>query len=113
MLNWRPNGYLFIAGPRDVETLAANFGTQQRHGVQAQWLESAQLADRYPAMRTDDLAGAVLSVRDGWLDPAAFFAGVRAPRPDGWARCWSPTVWPTSVQQGRWSARQSWNPAVP
>jgi len=77
-LNWCPNGYLFIAGPQNIGTLAANFGTQQRHGVQAQWLESAQLADRYPAMRTDDLAGAVLSVRDGWLDPTAFFAGVRS-----------------------------------
>ena len=51
--------------PRDAGALAANFRPQQRHGVQAQWLESAQLADRYPAMRTDDLAGAVLSARDG------------------------------------------------
>lgn len=74
---WRPNGYLFVAGPHDVTALAANFETQQRHGVEAQWLEPAQLADRYPVMRTSDLAGAVLSVRDGWLDPKAFFAGVR------------------------------------
>lgn len=76
-LNWRPNGYLFIAGPHDVTALAANFETQQRHRVEAQWLEPAQLADRYPLMKTSDLAGAVLSVRDGWLDPKAFFAGVR------------------------------------
>lgn len=77
-LNWRPNGYLFVAGPRDVDALAANLEIQQRHGVEARWLEPAQLAVRYPAMKTSDLAGAVLSIRDGWLDPTAFFAGVRA-----------------------------------
>ncbi|GAA5125977.1 FAD-dependent oxidoreductase [Haloechinothrix salitolerans] len=76
-LHWRPNGYLFVAGPRDVEALAANAMIQRRHGVDARWLEPAELADRYPAMRTDDLAGAVLSIRDGWLDPTAFFTGVR------------------------------------
>lgn len=77
-LNWRTNGYLFIAGPHDVAALAGNFETQRRHGVTAWWLEPGQLADRYPAMKTNDVSGAVLSARDGWLDPTAFFAGVRA-----------------------------------
>ncbi|WP_240662661.1 FAD-dependent oxidoreductase [Streptomyces sp. WAC 06738] len=77
-LNWRPNGYLFVAGARDVRDLAANLETQQRHGVDAEWLEPGRLAERYPQVHVADLAGAVLSVRDGWLDPKAFFAAVRA-----------------------------------
>jgi FAD-dependent oxidoreductase domain-containing protein 1 len=77
-LNWRPGGYLFVAGHQDVRHLAANFEVQRSHGVDANWLEPADLAARYPQLRTTDLAGAVLSPRDGWLDPSAFFAGVRA-----------------------------------
>jgi glycine/D-amino acid oxidase-like deaminating enzyme len=62
-----------------VTYLATNFETQRQHGVDAHWLEPGDLADRYPEMHTADLAGAVLSPRDGWLDhPKAFFAGVRA-----------------------------------
>jgi FAD-dependent oxidoreductase domain-containing protein 1 len=78
-LNWRPNGYLFVAGQEDVTALGTNFETQRQHAVDAHWLEPGDLADRYPELHTADLAGAVLSPRDGWLDhPKAFFAGVRA-----------------------------------
>lgn len=76
-LGWRANGYLFIAGPDDVTQLRANYEVQQAHGVDAEWLEPADLAARHPQIRVDDLAGAVLSPRDGWLDPAVFFAGVQ------------------------------------
>ena len=76
-LGWRRNGYLFVAGPDDVTALVANFEVQRNHGVEAQWIEPSALAARYPQLHTADLAGAVLSVRDGWLDPKAFFAGVR------------------------------------
>ena len=77
-LGWRANGYLFVAGPDDVDQLRRNFETQQAHGVDAEWLEPAELGARHPELRVDDLAGAVLSPRDGWLNPAVFFAGVRA-----------------------------------
>jgi FAD-dependent oxidoreductase domain-containing protein 1 len=77
-LNWRAGGYLFITGPQDIRHLAANFEVQRSHAVDAHWLEPGDLAARYPQLRTDDLAAAVLSPRDGWLDPSAFFAGVRA-----------------------------------
>ncbi len=77
-LRWRPQGYLFVAGEADVHALADNFDTQQRHRVDAEWLERAEVARRYPQVHVADLAGAVLSVKDGWLDPKAFFAGVRA-----------------------------------
>lgn len=77
-LGWRANGYLFVAGPADVEQLRHNFETQLQYGVDANWLEPAELGARHPELRVDDLAGAVLSPRDGWLDPTVFVAGVRA-----------------------------------
>jgi glycine/D-amino acid oxidase-like deaminating enzyme len=77
-LRWRPQGYMFVAGEADVRALADNYDTQRRHGVDAEWIEPADLAQRYPPLHVADLAGAVLSVKDGWLDPKAFFAGVRA-----------------------------------
>lgn len=77
-LGWRANGYLFVAGPDDVEQLGRNYETQQAYGVEAEWLEPADLGARHPELRVDDLAAAVLSPRDGWLDPAVFVAGVRA-----------------------------------
>ncbi|WP_077487820.1 NAD(P)/FAD-dependent oxidoreductase [Sinomonas mesophila] len=76
-LKWRSNGYLFIAGEKDVDILARNYETQRACGVDAEWIEPAELGRRYPEIRTDDLRGAVLSSRDGWLDPKAFFEGVQ------------------------------------
>jgi glycine/D-amino acid oxidase-like deaminating enzyme len=76
-LNWRSNGYLFIGGEKDVEQLAKNYETQLAAGVAVEWIEPEELGKRYPEIRTDDLRGAVLSPRDGWLEPKAFFQGVR------------------------------------
>ena len=99
-LEWRANGYLFLAGQEDVEDLAANFEIQQDQGVDAYWVEPADLGHRYPQLRTSDLAGAVLSVRDGWLDPKAFFGGVRA-KAQRRGQHWSPIGWWTSPRAGR------------
>lgn len=76
-LEWQANGYLFIAGEKDSHQLRANYETQMACGVKAEWLEPADLAQRYPEIRTSDLRGAVLSPRDGWLNPKAFFQGIR------------------------------------
>jgi FAD-dependent oxidoreductase domain-containing protein 1 len=71
------NGYLFISGNEVRARLAESAQTQRARGVDARWLSAAQLADRYPLIRTDDLAGAVYSPADGWLDPSSFLAGLR------------------------------------
>jgi FAD-dependent oxidoreductase domain-containing protein 1 len=76
-LGWRANGYLFIVGPDDVDTLAENFETHQRCGVKAEWLERGDLAARYPGLVSDDLVAGVLSRRDGWLNPKVFFSVLR------------------------------------
>ncbi|MFT4166701.1 MAG: FAD-dependent oxidoreductase [Microlunatus sp.] len=76
-LNWRPNGYLFIVGPEDRDVLASNFETHLQCGVDAEWLEQPELAERYPGLVSDDLVAGVLSRRDGWLNPKVFFSVLR------------------------------------
>jgi FAD-dependent oxidoreductase domain-containing protein 1 len=40
------------------------------------WLEPDEVGERYPLIATHDLGPAVLSPRDGWLDPTAFLRGM-------------------------------------
>jgi FAD-dependent oxidoreductase domain-containing protein 1 len=74
-LGWKQHGYLFIGKPEWTGTLRENLATQHAHGVIAEWLEPAEVAERYPALHVDDLGPAVLSPNDGWLDPYAFLTG--------------------------------------
>lgn len=39
-------------------------------GVPYEWLTPAQIRDRYPLVRTDDLKGAILHPTDGYINPA-------------------------------------------
>ncbi|HEX5905834.1 MAG TPA: FAD-dependent oxidoreductase [Propionibacteriaceae bacterium] len=77
-LGWRQNGYLFVVGEQDRDTLEANLESQRVNGVAAEWLDAADLAARYPELVTSDLAAGVLSTRDGWLNPKVFFSVLRA-----------------------------------
>lgn len=75
-LGWHPNGYLFITGPERSEQLRQDFEQQLLLGVDGVWLEPSEIRDRFPLIRTEDLGPAVLSYRDGWLDPSAFHRGI-------------------------------------
>ena len=76
-LQWKRQGYLFIATREGTDALAANLETQRELGANVYWLEPSELADRYPVFATSDLGPAVLSPDDGWLDPHAFLRGMR------------------------------------
>jgi glycine/D-amino acid oxidase-like deaminating enzyme len=75
-IGWHPNGYLFITERELSDRLRADFEQQTSLGVEAQWLEPHEVAQRYPLLATEDLGPAVLSPRDGWLDPATFLRGM-------------------------------------
>jgi len=75
-LNWRPQGYLFITDPDRSELLRADFEQQRELGVEAEWLEPDQIKKRYDLIHTADLGPAILSRRDGWLDPHTFLQGM-------------------------------------
>jgi FAD-dependent oxidoreductase domain-containing protein 1 len=75
-LGWRPQGYLFITHPELSRRLEMDYENQLALGVEALWLEPEEVGERYRQIRTDDLGPAILSPRDGWLDPHAFLRGM-------------------------------------
>jgi FAD-dependent oxidoreductase domain-containing protein 1 len=66
-----------VVGAGHERVLEANCRTQESLGVKVQLMDRAQLAERFPWMRTDDLALGVLSPEDGWLDPNSVLQGFR------------------------------------
>lgn len=76
-VQWKEGGYLFVVGAGHAKVLEANYRTQESLGVKAQLMARAQLAERFPWMRTEDLALGVLSPQDGRLDPNSVLQGFR------------------------------------
>jgi FAD-dependent oxidoreductase domain-containing protein 1 len=76
-VQWKPWGYLFVVGAGHEKILEANFRVQDELGVRVELLDRASIAQRYPWMRSDDLASGVLSPDDGWLDPNSVLQGLR------------------------------------
>lgn len=76
-VQWKQWGYLFVVGEQHAQALEKNFRTQQDLGVNVELMDRAQIASRYPWMKTDDLTLACLSPDDGWLDPNSALQGFR------------------------------------
>lgn len=77
-LGWNQNGYLFGVEEKDLPSLEANARTQSSNGVDIEWIDGRDLADRFPEIVTTDMAAAVLSPRDGWLRTPVFFSVMQA-----------------------------------
>ncbi len=76
-ISWRQQGYLFIMPHRAVRILSRNFETQQKLGVEVEFLDQKALKAKFPSMKTDDLGGAAYSPGDGWMDPNSVLQGYR------------------------------------
>jgi glycine/D-amino acid oxidase-like deaminating enzyme len=76
-VQWKQGGYLFVVGAAHAKVLEANWRTQESLGVKVELLDRARIAERFPWMRSDDLALGVLSPEDGWLDPNSVLQGLR------------------------------------
>ena len=76
-VQWQERGYLFVVGAGHEGVLEQNARTQESLGVKVELLQRAQIAERFPWMRSDDLALGVLSPEDGWLDPNSALQGLR------------------------------------
>ena len=76
-IGFRAGGYLFIAGEAGAPALEANAAVQAGLGVELDLLAPAEIKQRFPSMFVDDLALAVHSTRDGWLDPNSVLQGFR------------------------------------
>jgi FAD-dependent oxidoreductase domain-containing protein 1 len=71
-------GYLTLASAAGRGALEANHAVQLAHGADIGLLSPRELAQRFPWLRTDDLAAAALGLRnEGWLDPYGLLQGFR------------------------------------
>jgi FAD-dependent oxidoreductase domain-containing protein 1 len=76
-IDWVEGGYLFIVPPEHLGMLEANYAEQRRQGCEADWLDAAGLAARFPSMRVEDLGAGVHTPRDGWCDPYQMLQGLK------------------------------------
>jgi sarcosine oxidase len=71
-------GYLFLATEAGLPVLRHNHALQREHGVQVALLDPAELQERFPWLRIDDLAGGSLGLADeGWFDAYALLQAFR------------------------------------
>jgi len=76
-VDWVEGGYLFIVPAQDVANLERNVAIQRAHGCVVDLLTPAELKQRFPSMRVDDLGAGALTPRDGWCDPNGLLWGFR------------------------------------
>ena len=77
-VGFHEGGYLFLATDAGRDGLQRNYEIQQACGVDVAWLDPAQLAARFPWLRTDDLAAGTLGLSgEGWLDAHSLMHGFR------------------------------------
>ena len=77
-VQFKENGYLFLASEQGVATLRSNHATQARAGASTVLLEPAELAARFPWLRVDGVALGCFGERgEGWFDPWALVVALK------------------------------------
>ncbi len=77
-LGFTERGYLFLASPAGLPGLERNCAMQRELGAAVAVLDPAELAERFPWLNLDGLAGAGCGLaNEGWLDPSALLHGFR------------------------------------
>lgn len=76
--SFRQGGYLhLVSGAEATKAVEANWKLQNSLGAKNELLSPAQISERYPAIRTDDLDLGLLGPEDGFIDPYAAVTGFR------------------------------------
>ena len=77
-LGFKERGYLFLASPAGLPVIERNCAMQRDLGAAVAVLEPAELAERFPWLNLDGLAGAGCGLaNEGWFDPDALLHGFR------------------------------------
>jgi glycine/D-amino acid oxidase-like deaminating enzyme len=76
-IDFRRQGYLFVAGEEGARRLEANYRLQAREGVRVELLDKVALGRRFPSLGRDDVTLASYSPDDGWIDPTSALHGFR------------------------------------
>ena len=76
-VDFREQGYLFLADETGMAVLEANHRRQCDLGAVVELLAPGDLAARFPWLALDGLSGAAFGPEDGWLDPHGALQGFR------------------------------------
>jgi glycine/D-amino acid oxidase-like deaminating enzyme len=95
-------GYLFLASPAGLPVLRENHAIQREHGADVALLEPEALAERFPWLSTEGLAGASLGLSgEGWFDGYGLLRALRAKAVAQGARYLAAEVTGLAVEGGR------------
>ncbi len=99
---FREPGYLFLASPQGQAVLRHNHRVQRAEGADVQLLAPPELAQRFPWLHHEDLAGGSLGLSgEGWLDAHALMQGLRRKAVALGAQVLQDEVVDVQVAQGR------------
>lgn len=76
-IGFKRGGYLMISDAGGEAAMQASYRTQTALGVNAELLDRAALKARFPSLNADDVALAVHSPDDAWIDPATALQALR------------------------------------
>jgi len=77
-LAFRETGYMFCAAESSLPQLRRNVTLQQHHGADVKLLNTQEVADRFPYLNVDDLAGCSLGeTGEGTLDAYSLLMGFK------------------------------------
>jgi len=62
-------GYAFLAGPDERAALEQAVSIQHEMGIATEWLDPADVADRFPYLETTGLVGGTFCRDDGFINP--------------------------------------------
>ncbi|MFP6728850.1 MAG: FAD-dependent oxidoreductase, partial [Alphaproteobacteria bacterium] len=74
-VDFRQDGYLFPASADGMAVIEANHRLQSSLGSTIELLDLDDLAERFPWLSLDGLAGGAFGPEDGWLDPHGALQG--------------------------------------
>jgi len=77
-VDFRENGFLFLADPAALPTLQRNHDIQRAHDCAVALLTLDELGDRFPWLNVDGLGGGSLGLaNEGWFDPYSLLQAFR------------------------------------
>ena len=76
-ISFRRQGYLFVSDAGGSAQMRDNYQRQLSLGVDVEAFDAAALKRKFPSLNTADVAFAVLSAADAWIDPHAALFGFR------------------------------------
>jgi len=91
---YRPQGYLFCAtNEKHLAYLRANHTKQVAAGLKdARLVSAAEIRERFPLLRTDDIVGGSFCPTDGFVDPYSCMVGFMTWAMDHGAQLWKNTA---------------------